>query len=154
MRFQEHVKGTILDLQVIWVLMEAFYGWGTLLKQLELSSFVLHMIYFGIEYICNVQHGHYLQDNWLIKESIIDCLISCHSTILHIMMMWDLFPNLLIALHKFGSNCCDFFFPFFEQHMKNKDNFCIGDMIERTSHMGRTKQIKFEENGPLYMESR
>jgi hypothetical protein len=27
-------------------------------------------------------------------------------------------------------------------------------MIERTSHMGRTKQIKFEENGPLYMESR
>jgi hypothetical protein len=112
MQFQEHVKGTILDLQVIWVFMEVFYGWGTLLKQVELSSFVFHMIYFGIEYICNVQHGHNLQDNWLIKESIIDCLTSCHSTILYIMMMWDLFPNLLIVLHKFGSNCCDFFFFF------------------------------------------
>ncbi len=25
------------------------------------------MIYFGIEYIHTVQHGHNLQDNWLIK---------------------------------------------------------------------------------------
>jgi hypothetical protein len=42
------------------------------------TLFVMHMIYFGIEYIHNVQHGHNLQDNWLIKKSIIDCLISCH----------------------------------------------------------------------------
>jgi hypothetical protein len=41
------------------------------------------------------------------------------------MMMWDLFPNLLIALHKFGSNCCEDFFSFFG-HVKNKDNFFIG----------------------------
>ncbi len=106
--------------------MEVFNGEGTLLKQVELSSFVVHMICFGIEYICNVQHGHNLQDNWLTKESIIDCLISCHSTILHIMVMQDLFSNLPIALHKVGSNCCEDFFSFLRQHVKNKHNFCIG----------------------------
>jgi hypothetical protein len=44
----------------------------------ELSSLVVHMIYFGTKYIHNVQHGHNLQDNWLTKKSIIDCLISYH----------------------------------------------------------------------------
>jgi hypothetical protein len=38
-----------------------------------LSLFVVHMIYFGIEHIHNVQHGHNLQNNLLTKESIIDC---------------------------------------------------------------------------------
>ncbi len=58
-QFQEHVKDTILH-QVIWAFLEVFNGEGTLLKQMELSSFVVHMICFGIEYICNVQHGHNL----------------------------------------------------------------------------------------------
>jgi len=89
-----------------------------------------------------------------LKESIIDCLISCHLAILHIMMMQDLFPNLLIVLHKVGSNCCEDFFSFFGQHVENKHNFCNGEAIEETSHIGRTKQIKFEGDGPLFVESR
>jgi hypothetical protein len=136
------------------VFLEVFYGWGTLLERVELSLFVVHMIYFGTKYIPNVQHGHNLQDNWLPKESIFDSLISCHSTSLHIMMMWGLFPNLPIVLHKFGSNCCENLFSFFGQHVKNKHNFCIGEVIERTSHIGQTEQIKFEEDGPLFTESR
>jgi len=126
MYFQEHVKSTIFHLQVIWAFWEVFNGQGTLLEQMELSSFVVDMICFGIEYICNVQHGHNLQDNWLIKKSIIDCLIFCHSAILHIMVMRDLFPNLPIALHKNGLDCCEDFFFLFGQHVKNKPNFCIG----------------------------
>jgi hypothetical protein len=66
-QFQEHVKGTILHLQVIWAFLEVFYGQGTPLEWVELSLFVVHMIYFGIEYIHTVQHGHNLQDNWLTK---------------------------------------------------------------------------------------
>jgi hypothetical protein len=40
--------------------LEVFYGQGTPLEWVELSSFVVHMIYFGIEYIHIVQHGHNL----------------------------------------------------------------------------------------------
>jgi hypothetical protein len=54
MHFHEHVKGTILHLQVIQAFLEVFYGQGTLLEWVEWSSFVMHMIYFGIEYIHNV----------------------------------------------------------------------------------------------------
>jgi hypothetical protein len=73
--------------------------------------------------------------NLHLKESIIDCLISCHSRILHIMMMQGLFPNLPIVLHKIGSNCCEIFFSFLGQHVKNKHSFCIGEAIEKTSHI-------------------
>jgi hypothetical protein len=38
--------------------------------------------------------------------------------------------------------------------VKNKHNFCIGEVIERASHIGRTKQIKFKEDGPLFTKSR
>jgi hypothetical protein len=112
------------------------------------------MIHFGTKHICNVQHGHNLQDSWLAKESIIDCLIPCHSAILYIMMMWDLFPNLLIALHKFGSICCENVFSPLGQHVKNKHHFCIGEVIEQTSHIRRTETNKVEEDGPMFMESR
>lgn len=63
-----------------------------------------------------------MQDNWLTKESIIDYLISCHSTILHIMMMHDLFLNFPIALHKVGLECCEDLFSFFG-HVKKKHNY-------------------------------
>ncbi len=89
-----------------------------------------------------------------LTESIIDFLISCQSTILHIMMMRDLFPNLPIVLHEVGSNYCEDFFSFLGQHVKNKHNFCIGEVIGQTSHIRWTGQIKFEEVGPLFMESR
>ena len=78
----------------------------------------MHMIYFEIEYICHIKHGYFLKDNWLIKESIIACLISCHSLVLYIMMMHDLFPNLHVALYKVGSNCCKDVFSLFGQHVK------------------------------------
>jgi hypothetical protein len=95
----------------------------------------------------------YTLKNLHLKESIIDCLISCHSTILHIMMQ-DLFPNLPIVLHKVGSNCYEDFFSFFGQHVENKHNFCTGEVIEKTSHIGQTEQIKFEGDRPLFVESR
>jgi hypothetical protein len=62
----------------------------------ELSLFVVHMIYFGTKHIHNVQHGHNLQNNWLIKESIIDCLISCHSLVSHNIMMQIYFLTYLL----------------------------------------------------------
>ena len=101
-KVQEHVKGIFLHLEVIWAFWEVFNEKGTLFKRMKLSSFVVYMIYFGTKYICHVNHGHFLKDNWLTKKSIIDCLISCHSIVLYIMMMCDLFPNLLVALHEVG----------------------------------------------------
>ena len=151
---QEHVKGTILHLEVIWAFLEVFYGRGSLLDRVKLSSFVVHMIYFGTEYIRHSRHGHYLKDNWLTRESITDCLISCHSAVLHMMMMRDLFPHLPVALHKLGSDCCEDFFSLLGMHVKNKHNFCIGEAVERTSHIERTEQIKYDEDGPLFQESR
>ncbi len=44
MKFQEHVKGAILHLQVIWVFLEKNYDQGTLLERVKLSSFMVHMI--------------------------------------------------------------------------------------------------------------
>jgi len=70
------------------------------------------------------------------------------------MMMQNLFPNLLIALHKVGLDCCENFFFLLGQHVKNKHNFYIRETIEHTSHIRRTQQIKFEEDGPLFVESR
>jgi hypothetical protein len=43
-----------------------------------------------------------------------------------------------IVLHKVGSNCCEDFFFLFGQHVKNKQKFCIGEAVERTSHIGHT----------------
>ena len=136
-----------------WVFLEVFYGRGSLLDRMKLSSFVVHMIYFGIEYIWHSSHGHYLKDNWLTRESITDCLISCHSALLYMMMMRDLFPHLLVALHKLGLDCCQDLFSLLGQHVKNKYNFCIDEAIERTSHIERTEQIKYDEDGSLFQES-
>jgi hypothetical protein len=112
------------------------------------------MIYFGTEYIRHVKHGHLLKEHWLTKESFIDCLIACHSTVLYIMMMRDMFSKLPIPLQKVGSDCCEDFFSLLGQHVKNKHNFCIGEALERTSHIERTEQIKFEEKGLLFVDSR
>jgi hypothetical protein len=60
------------------------------------------------------------------------------------MMMHDLFPNLPLALHKIGSNCCELFF-FSWTTCEKKHNVCIGDAVEQTSHIGWIEQIKFEE---------
>ncbi len=59
-----------------------------------------------------------------------------------------------IGLHKVGSDCCEEFFFLLVQHVKSKDNFCIGKAIERTSHIGRIEQIKSKEDDPLFVESR
>ncbi len=37
---------------------------------------------------------------------------------------------------------------------EKKTHFCIRETIEHTSHIGRIEQIKFEEDGPLFVESR
>ena len=68
--------------------------------------------------------------------------------------MRDLFPHLPMALHKLGSDCCEDFFSFFGQHVKNKHNFCIGEAMEHTSYIERIEQIKYDEDGPLFQESR
>ncbi len=38
--------------------------------------------------------------------------------------------------------------------MKKKHNFCIREAIECISHIGWIEQMKFEEDGPLFVESR
>lgn len=43
----QHLKGTILHLEVIWAFLKVFYGWKTLLEQVKLSSFVVDIIYYG-----------------------------------------------------------------------------------------------------------
>ncbi len=63
-----------------------------------------------------------MQDNWWAKESIIDCLISYHSIVLHIMMMHDLFLDFSIVLHKVGLDSCEDLFSLFG-HVKNKHNY-------------------------------
>ncbi len=70
------------------------------------------------------------------------------------MMMRDLFPNLPIVLHKVGLDCCEKVFSFLGQHVKNKHTFCIGEAIEWSSHIGQIEQIKFKQDGPLFVESR
>jgi hypothetical protein len=77
----------------------------------------------------------YILKNLHLKESIVDCLISFHLAILHIMMMQDLFPNLPIVLHKIGLDYCEDFYSFLGQYVKNKHNFCIGEAIGQTSHI-------------------
>ncbi len=86
------------------------------------------MIYFGTKHIHNVQHGYNLQNNWLTKESIIDCLISCHSLVLHSMMMRIYFLTcLLFYMKKLVQIVVKTFFSFFGQQVK----------VERTSHIGQ-----------------
>ena len=143
-----------MHLEVIWAFLEVFYGRGSLFDRVKLSSFVVYMIYFGTGYIQHSYHGHYLKDNCLTRESITDCLISCYSAVFHMMMMRDLFPHLPVALHKLGSDCCKDFFSLLGQHVKNKYNFCISEAVERMSHIERTEQIKYDEDGPLFQESR
>jgi hypothetical protein len=58
-----------------------------------------------------------------------------------------------MALHKLGSDCCKDLFSFIGQHVKNKHNFCIGEVVERTSHIKKIEQIKYDEDGPLFQES-
>jgi hypothetical protein len=65
---QEFVKGIILYLEVIWAFLEVFYGRKSLLERVKLSSFVVHMIYFGTEYILHSRHRHYLKNNWLTES--------------------------------------------------------------------------------------
>jgi hypothetical protein len=46
------------------------------------------------------------------------------------------------------------FFSFHKRHVKKKHKFCIGEVVEQTSHIGQIEQIKFEKDGPLFVESR
>jgi hypothetical protein len=71
MQFQEHVKSTILHLQIIQAFLEVFYGWGTLLKWMEWSSFVVYMIYFGTKYIINVNMDTTCKINGWLKSPLL-----------------------------------------------------------------------------------
>jgi hypothetical protein len=46
------------------------------------------------------------------------------------------------------------YFYLLKQHVKKKHNFCIGEVVEQTSHIGQIEQIEFEKDGPLFVESR
>ena len=130
-----------------------FYDRGFLVDRVKLSSFAVHMIYFGTHYIQHSLHEHYLKDNWLTRESITDCLISCHFAMLHVMMMQDFFPHLLVALHKLGSDCCEDFFSVLGQHVKYKHNFYFVEAVGHTSHIEKIEQIKYNKDRPLFQES-
>jgi hypothetical protein len=144
-KFQEHIK-------VQFYILQFFYGSKPLLKWMELSAFVVQMIYFGTEYIHNVRHGYNLQDNWLIKKFIVYCLISYHS-MCYTLWRWVVFPNLPIALHKVGSNCCENFIYFLDNMWRTNTIFVSrGHWTYFTHKMDWTN--KFEEDGSLSVESR
>jgi len=151
---QEHVKGTILHLEVIWSFLEIFYGRQSLLEKVKLASFVVHILYLGSAYIRYNGFGHYLKNNWMSKECMIDCIIACHTSVCYIMMMRDFFPHLPIELSRVGSDCCEDYFSLLGQQVRNKHNFSIGEAIERTSHIARVEKIKHEKNGPLFANPR
>ena len=130
-----------------------FYGRGSLLDRVKLSSFVVHMIYFGTEYIWHSCHGYYLKDNWLTRESITDCLISFHSAVLHMMIMQDLFPHLPVALHlSLAQIVVKISSPFLDNMSRISTTFALV-RLECMSHIEKTEQIKYDEDGSLFQES-
>ena len=151
---QEHVRGTIIHLEVLWAFLELFFGRGSLLERVKLASFVVHMLYLGSSYIREKGHGHTIAENWMTRESQLDCLIACHSSVLHMQMMKEFFPHLPIALERSGSDCCEDFFSMLGQQVLNKHNFSAGEAASRTSYISRSEQIKKEENGLVFVGPR
>lgn len=72
---QEHVKGTIVHLEVIWAFLEVFYGRGSLLDRVKLSSFVVHMIYFGTKYIRHAFTPWELFEGQLVDKGVYNRLL-------------------------------------------------------------------------------
>lgn len=60
---QEHVKGIVLYLEVIWSFLKIFCGMQSLVEKVKLTSFVVHILYVGSAYICYNRFGHYLKLN-------------------------------------------------------------------------------------------
>lgn len=72
---------------------------------------------------------------------------------MHIIMMRDLFPHLPVALNRVEYDCCEDLFSLLGQQVTNNHNFCLGEAIECTSHIGRTEQSKYDNNAPLFSKA-
>ena len=128
---------TIIHLELIWAFLGIFYGRGTLYEKVLLASFVTHMLYYGAKYILHQKHGHTIGNNWMNRETCIDCHIANHIAVNYIRMMRNYYPHLPCPLSNIGSDCCKDFFSFLGQQVKNKHIFYVRETIERCSHIGR-----------------
>ena len=106
----EDAKDTILHLEVIWAFLDVFYGQESLLDRVKLALFVVHILYLGSAYVRHVDFAHYLDINWLFRECMVDCIVSYHTSVCHIILMHDYFHELPIALEKVGSDCYEDYF--------------------------------------------
>jgi len=88
------------------------------------------------------------------RETRTDCLISCHVAVNYVKMMRDNYSHLPCPLSNIGSNCCKDLFSLFGQQVKNKHTFSVGKAIEKCSHIGRTKQIKYFDDGISFAQFR
>ena len=143
---KEDVKGKILNFEVLWVFLDVFYGQGSLLDQVKLTSLMIHILYLGSAYVHHVGFGHYLDTNWLSRECIVDCIIACHASFCHIILMSDYFHQLPISLEKVDSDYCEDSFLLPSQHVLSKYNFCVVEVAQWTSCIGRVEKIKQEKD--------
>lgn len=88
---------------------------------------------------------------------MLDCVIACHhchANVCYIMMMTDYFSHLRIGLNRVGYYCCKDYFSLLCQQVHNKHNFYIGEAVEYTSKIAKTKKIKHEKDDLLFSNSR
>ena len=100
------------------------------------------------------KNGHTIGRNWMSRETRTDCYIACHAAVNYVRMMRNNYPHLPCPLSNIGSDCCEDFFSLLGQQVKNKHTFCVGEAIERCSHIGRTEQIKYFDDGISFTQSR
>jgi hypothetical protein len=108
----------------------------------------------GSEFIFYRGFGHSLKTNWLTREGQTDLLFSSHFAVNLICVMRDHFLHLFVCLEKAGSDCEESIFSLMDQWVRNKHNFSFGEALERISHVSRLKQIKVDEDSPLFASSR
>ncbi|GAQ92670.1 hypothetical protein KFL_010890010, partial [Klebsormidium nitens] len=151
---QEDCTGTIAHLLVLGMYLDIFFGAGTLFERIKSASFVVHMLFFASEFIRHRGAGHTLKENWVTREAQLDMLISCHAAVNLIRLMRDRFPHLPVALHLFGTECCEETFSLIGQAVVNKHNYTYGEALERLSHIGRTAAVQVDADSPLFASNR
>ena len=121
--------------------------------RIKYSSFIGHFL--GIWRIfIHIHPDMTLSNNYLLRETYTDLLISCHFCVILVCFYRNNFANEKCCLETVGSDRCEeFFFNQNRQHVGYHHVFPYGQMFRNLSNMIRLKQMEVDDNASAFAKA-
>ena len=148
----EDISGTDSYLSMCYKYVDIFLSTtAPLLSRIENASYVANFLRIWRSWVVSSK-AHKLSESFISRETYIDILISCHFSVLLILLTRDFSPDQPVNFAKSGSDVCEDFFSANGSFIVNKHTYSFLDMIRNSKRMSRLSEIT--SHGGLVMNKR